>query len=625
MPVASASLPSSLFSNNPKCSEIIKLLSSKFKCKFDGSFLSQATRAKHFSFTCTCCNGAPIRVERSNGQQQNSNCGNVLVLVGRAAIHSAPTVFYTHYQDLESEPIYEVSMTYLAGKVADCIAREDTRPSHFQVLNYLMLLNDRRLAQTLATMDDNALSVFVNDRLLEHDASLAETMMNRLDSDGLGGGVTTVTGLSVLMRKFSIRPHYGRPPLVAELHHTTSIQDFVEHFGFSSVSQTLTYPVSDWLLEEVDQNFDDASVRVQVFQCVVMLSPSHLWALWKIATSTLYRHLKMYYVDGKFKILRAGTNGTTLLTLGTMVLNVRKRMHKVTRSFVPVCQCLAPSESKVATFVMNTILKDIFLKMFGLVFSVDTFTMDLSLGLINGSLLAHPTSRITFDLEHMRALMISKSWKAKIRSETNRQIIEADFHLLIGCRGDIHQANAMLLALKRWGVGGLNETEFVDFIQTNYVDPDGRFGMGEWNSATIPLCGFSASTSALDRYHSRLKGVELLQRIAGLRFDVGANRFVVEEMARLMVLDASIIAEAPIAKVPPLVESVGVHISYSTLACVLLMGPRDCYDIPPTGDPLEPRRRLMNVASRTGREVVHNHATAYQTNSTVRCVSSLHV
>jgi hypothetical protein len=118
--------------------------------------------------------------------------------------------------------------------------------------------------------------------------------------------------------------------LMVSLPPSATLDYFVSHFSFNSWSQIelLIYPHGDWLRNKFVAAFPNLqNAPVQLYQpvCGNHLSCLSLYVLWRLLSSELYRHIRVPYLDaGKFKILCAGSRGSTLLTSGTAatLLNV---------------------------------------------------------------------------------------------------------------------------------------------------------------------------------------------------------------------------------------------------------------------------------------------------------------
>ena len=101
-----------------------------------------------------------------------------------------------------------------------------------------------------------------------------------------------------------------------------------------------------------------------------------------------------------------------------------------------------------------------------------------------------------------------------------------------------------------------------------------------------------------------------------VRFDVGVESFLSQEIPKLFEFDHRLIVELPIGRSPPDIVSHGLPIPYEKLALALLMSESDIYVLPPPHGSTENHFRLLaNSSPSYGRPIgprevwIYNHST----------------
>jgi hypothetical protein len=210
---------------------------------------------------------------------------------------------------------------------------------------------------------------------------------------------------------------------------------------------------------------------------------------------------------------------------------------------MPCVHCVSGSENSVATFVMNHTYKSVIKSLFKLDFNMRHICTDLSLAL--GCVAhVHPGLKTHYDQEHIRALAGSKSWQKKIDHRVNRPIIASNISMLCHCRTRVHHQNSIELMVKTWeDKEGMNENRIAAYVRKHYQGSTGRYTSGYWHYDSMNTTGFFPWTQSLDRYHLALKGNSRRQVKAVVRFDVGVESFLSQEIPKLFEFDHRLIVE----------------------------------------------------------------------------------
>jgi hypothetical protein len=600
---------------------VAKKFGAKFRCRHGGTVETpSSSRIDYYSLSCTCGDSSGIRVHRPIGGGPPYLIQISLPKKTLSAVSA--DVFGRHYVAItvvDTDMVAAGSVELLVLKVLEYAKAEGSIPTSYMISSYLSLCSDPQVV-TLFRSLSTAAKVSVIETAIER-LTLAQSRTHPWLASGEGDEIgATLQGVSEFCHRFAINSYFdgGAVNRIDSLPLESSMTAFLDHFGFDGRSQKLTYPLGDILLRRVELHFRHVpNARAEAMQCIVFVCPAHLYFLWRLLTSEDFRHMRVFYIDGKMKVIRGGRKGTVLLTFGTMMLNIIRRSIRVSRSFVPLGQSLAPKESTISTFVFVASLQEIVDKICHQQLRVVHLCSDMGLGLINGVQHANPGVSISFDQEHIRARPISQAWRDKIDNKETQRVISTDVTVLGRARGNIHHRNALKLALRRWGAGGLGQLRLVSMIHEYYVRRGGRLSMGEWNYDCIPLIGYFPSTSSLDNYHGQMKGKALQGHLGIVRFDVTFQTFIEVESDKVLNYDASIIASVPICSPPAVVVEGHLCITYEVLAVALLMGDEDFYELPPLSIDFPGKRYLGNSGPNLGRQVGYQHSTTYFAHSQV--------
>jgi hypothetical protein len=341
----------------------------------------------------------------------------------------------------------------------------------------------------------------------------------------------SVQGAIQYSHQFSFT-NFIRAGMDAPTFHT--FQQFMEFYEFGKSDKVITIPIIGEMFEGTAYSTEQIDRSTS---CILFTSPRHIWALHQLLSSETHRYLDVYSMDGTFslRMSRSGSDKTVILSLGFIHLDVhsRKANGSITRSFVPIIHCLAPSENSPAAFICLSGLSSIYRSFFSMELSIEQLCADNSAAICSGLRQAFPNANMITDVEHVRSGPLKK-WSEKILGGNKMQkLIVYWLNLLFHTRSHINYCNAFGVLTEH--LRALGELNFSEFLEERY-GPNAPFA---WNMRynSSDRVGIIAEQQQIEAYYGMVKPNTKLGRSGALNTNAGYAYLLREGFASLLSWD----------------------------------------------------------------------------------------
>jgi hypothetical protein len=354
--------------------EIMESLRTTYCCRRHGTLETLKQYTDGWFIMCTC--PAHLRLHYNFETSQPSPVLSIMMTATERKLWDASTFFHKHFKRRTTVPLvsnHDANVTLLKEAIHVFIQSQAVIPSAEAVLASLLLRPEalggpcNKTIYAVGSEEVRALIVIEISSFLSNLA--AQDCESETSTDFFSNNVQGLNdfrlqnSIEPVIERFLNSPNSCGAPLPLD----SSLSVFLGHFGFRDGAQQMyTLPIDPSLVALVRTNFPhltENECSTHINTCIVMLSPCHLHAIWHLIKSPTHRHLMIFYLDGKHKIIRAGKKGTVLLTLATVVPRLCPGASQISRSVMP---CVSGSENSVATFMMNHTYKSVIKSLFKL-------------------------------------------------------------------------------------------------------------------------------------------------------------------------------------------------------------------------------------------------------------------